>query len=126
MKKRYPLKEIKRPRAKFDGIKLKNDGTYGLKVVPQELPGYSSSLKPQDFFVDRWTPVDEMGKNKVSEYKQITAGWLQVKDYPLWYGFEPIGESSATRLGEYFDVVIIRPKNIGLKEALSLVSREVR
>lgn len=118
--------EIRRPVERFLNITLKHEGSYVLKEYPFKWGVAENIPPPAAFKVDRWTPTDERGKNRISSFRNTAEGWLRVGDYPVWYGFEPVAEVSKEHYGEYFDLIIIRPSMTPHLEALLLVSKVIK
>jgi hypothetical protein len=117
--------DIKKTRKSLHGMVMRHEGTYGLRIFPFEFK-IEKTPPVERFRVDRWTPEDEMGKNKISEYQMTKGEWIQVRDYPLWFAFEDVTEFNEKHSGDYFDLIIIRPDQVNHSDALEIVSTVVR
>lgn len=118
---RHPFAQFRRTRQMFDGIKLKHQASFGVKYFP--FPAGDAPV--EEFLLDRWEPETEMGKNKITEYKQAKGGWRQAGHYPLWYGFEMVTEFNRLHSGDYYGIIVIRPKVVDHRTALNIVEKMV-
>lgn len=98
-----------------NGIKLKLSASFSLRELPVE-----TNLPLTVAMIDRWTPMDERSKDRISSFKEVDEGWIEAYD-DVWFGFEGEDMVFPEHVFSYYNIVVLRNKMMMPQEALSRV-----